>query len=65
MKQLSYTIRSAADATGFSPKTIDRAIKSGALKAKWSSATEDGEPAGQRVILASALEAWLEGLVDA
>lgn len=63
--RLAYTIRTAADATGLSQQTIMRAIKSGALRAKRSSVTEDGEPAGSYVILAPSLEAWLEGLVDA
>ena len=62
---LSYTIRTASEATGFSRATIDRAIKSGALRAKRSSVTPDGEPAGSYVILAESLRAWLDGLVDA
>lgn len=62
---LAYTIATASAATGLSRKSIDRAIKSGALKAKRSSVTEDGEPAGSYVILADSLQAWLDGLVDA
>lgn len=62
---VSFTIATATAATGLSRATIDRAIKSGALRAKRSSLTEDGEPAGSYVILADALNAWLEGLPDA
>lgn len=62
---LSYTLSTAATATGLSRKSIERAVKSGALRAKRSSVTEDGEPAGTYLILASDLQAWLESLVDA
>lgn len=62
---LAYTIRTAALATGLSRKSIERAIKSGALPAKRTSVTRDGEPAGSYLILASALAEWLERLPDA
>lgn len=62
---LAYTLAAASDATHLSRKTIERAVKSGALRAKRSSTTEDGEPAGSYVILAGDLQAWLESLVDA
>lgn len=62
---LAYTLTSGSEATGLSRKTLERAIKSGALRAKRSSVTEDGEPAGPYVILAGDLQTWLDGLVDA
>jgi len=65
VRPVSYTIKTAAAATGLSTKTIERAIKSRALRAKRSSETEDGEPTGSYVILASALTTWLDGLPDA
>lgn len=65
VRPLAYTIATAATATGLSRKTIERAIKTTALKAKRSGETEDGLPAGPYVILADSLQAWLEGLRDA
>lgn len=62
---LSYTISTAAAATGLSTKTISRAIKSGALPAKRSSRADDGEPTGSYLILADSLTAWLDSLPDA
>lgn len=62
---LAYTLNSAASATGLSRSTIERAVKSGALRAKRTGRTEDGEPAGSYLILAADLQAWLDGLVDA
>lgn len=61
----AYTVRTAAENTGLSQKSIARAIKSGALRAKRSAVTVDGEPAGSYLILAASLDAWLESLVDA
>jgi excisionase family DNA binding protein len=65
MAPLSYTIRTASEATGLSAKTIDRAIKSGKLRSKRSGETKDGEPTGSYVILADELQTWLENLRDA
>jgi hypothetical protein len=62
---LSYTYKTAADATGLSKQTIERAVKSRALPAKRSSTASDGEPTGVVVILHDDLTAWLKGLVDA
>ncbi|MCW2529348.1 MAG: hypothetical protein JWM76_4208 [Pseudonocardiales bacterium] len=61
----AYSKAAAAEAAGVSEQTIDRAIKAGLLRAKRTSKTADGEPAGKVVILVTALDAWLEGLVDA
>lgn len=65
MTALSYSKAGASEATGMSEQTIDRAIKAGKLRAKKSGLTEDGEPTGRVVILASELAAWLETLADA
>lgn len=65
MNALAYNKADAASAAGVSPQTIDRAIKSGRLRAKRTSETEDGEPSGKVLILASDLASWLDGLVDA
>lgn len=62
---LSYSVATAASSTGLSPTQIKRAIHTGALKAKMSGRTEDGEPTGKYVILAADLEAYLGSLVDA
>lgn len=62
---LSYTLVTAAEATGLSRSHLSREIKAGRLKAKKSSVTEDGEPTGSTVILAGDLRTYLEGLVDA
>jgi hypothetical protein len=62
---LAYSKTGAADAAGVSTQTLDRAIKSGALRAKRSNVTDDGEPAGKVIILATDLADWLDGLADA
>lgn len=61
---LSYSMKGAVEATGLSEATLDRAIRSGALRTKRSSVNADGDPVGARVILASQLAAWLESLPD-
>jgi len=65
MSPLSYSIDAAVAATGISRSNLYRAIKAGKLRAKKSGVTEDGEPAGRLVILASELSRWLESLEDA
>lgn len=62
---LSYTLKTAAEATGLTTATISRAIKGGKLQAKRSGLTDDNLPAGSYVILAADLQAWLEGLTAA
>lgn len=64
MSRLAYSLATAAQETSLSKATLERAIKSGALRAKKSSVTEDGEPAGSWVILHDSLTSWLEGLAD-
>lgn len=65
MTALSYSKAGAAEATGMSEQTLDRAIKAGKLRAKRSGVTEDGEPTGKVIILAVELDAWLNTLADA
>lgn len=65
MSRLAYTLATAATETGLSAKTLDRAIKSGRLKARRSSENEDGDPTGRYVILHADLVAFLEGLTAA
>lgn len=62
---LSYTLKTAAEATGLTTATISRAIKAGKLHAKRSGLTEDNLPAGSYVILHADLMAWLESLAAA
>lgn len=62
---LAYSKAGAAAAAGVSTKTLERAIKSGRLRAKRSGESEDGEAAGRIIIMADALQAWLDSLVDA
>lgn len=62
---LSYTLKTAAEATGLTTTTLSRAIKAGSLVAKRTSKAADGEPTGSYVILAADLKAWLEALVSA
>jgi excisionase family DNA binding protein len=63
--RLSYTVATAAEATGLSKSHLHREIKAGRLHAKRSGKTDDGEPAGNYLILAADLEAYLAELVDA
>jgi hypothetical protein len=62
---LSYSIAGAVQATGLSKSHLERAVRSGELKARKSSKDSEGEPKGKYVILTRDLEAYLEGLVDA
>ena len=65
MSALAFSKNAAAEAADVSPQTISRAIKAGRLKAKRTGMSDDGEPAGKVLILASDLAAWLESLGDA
>jgi len=62
---LAYSVTTATAATGLSKSHLERAIKSGHLRARKSGVDEGGEPVGKYVILASDLLAYLEGLVEA
>lgn len=62
--KLAFNLAEAAQSVGLSPKTLKRAIDSGALKAKKSGETntETGKTSGVYVITAKSLEEWLDGL---
>lgn len=65
MSKRVYNKAEAAKAYGVSPQTIDRAIRAGRLRAKYSGETKDGEPAGRVLIAEAAMDEWFESLVDA
>lgn len=65
MTRLAYSLAEAAEATGLSRSHLDRAIKAGELRTKTTKLDVDEKPVGKRVILASELQAYLEGLADA
>jgi hypothetical protein len=60
--RLAYGRREAADRCGVGVDTIDRAIATGALKARKTSQDKDGNPTGKILILEADIRAWLEGL---
>lgn len=62
---VSYSMAGAVKATGLSRSTLDRAIRTGRLRAKKSGIDENGEPAGVLVIPADSLRAFIDGLEDA
>lgn len=62
---ISYNVRGAVAASGLSESRLKKAIADGELRVKKSGKTEDGEPAGTRIILHSELVKFLEGLADA
>lgn len=62
---LAYSIASAADALGVSTSHIDRLVRAGKIRAKYTSADADDNPTGKRLILATELEKYLAGLEDA
>lgn len=64
MTPLAYSVATAVEATSLSKSQLDRAIRSGQLKARKSSLTDDGEPTGKWVILASDLQAYLDSLPE-
>lgn len=55
-----FTVAEAAAEVRVSPKTISRAINSGALKSKLTTAKRGGK----RIIRASWLDAWIDGMPD-
>lgn len=66
--KLAYTVPEAAEQSGLGERQIREAVKSGQLRHKrtgeFTSGPNKGEPAGKILILHSALEAYLEALVD-
>ena len=65
MTTLAYSIAGAVAATGLSKSHLERAIRTGELRAKKSGRDKDGEPTGKYVILAAELDRYLTELVDA
>lgn len=62
---VSYSMAGAVAASGLSKSTLERAIKAGTLRAKKSSADEDGNPTGVWLITHAALAAYVDSLADA
>lgn len=62
---ISYSMAGAVAATGLSRSTLERAIRTGQLKAKRTSKDDDDKPTGTWVLTAAALQAFIDGLVDA
>lgn len=62
---IAYSIRGAAEALGVSESHIDRLVRAGKIRAKFTAEDADGNPAGKRIILAAELQRYAEGLVDA
>lgn len=60
LPRLFLTRREAAQSAGVSLDTIERAIKSGRLRAK-----RTGPNGGRYLISTAALQAWFDGLEDA
>jgi hypothetical protein len=61
-KPLSYSLRTAVEATGLSRTHLNDAINRGELPARRSSKSDKGEPQGKWVILSADLEAYLASL---
>lgn len=62
---IAYSLATAAEATGLSRSHLERAIRTGHLRAKRTTVDADGKPAGKWVIKAEALTAYVDELVDA
>lgn len=72
LPKLALNTEEAAIATGLSPDTIKKAIRSGALRAKRSGRLEKdcgagnaGDPAGRYLVTIAALQEWLDSMEDA
>lgn len=72
LPKLALNVEEAAIATGLSPDTVKKAIRSGRLRAKRSGRLEEdglagnkGAPAGRYLVTIDALQAWLDGMEDA
>lgn len=62
--KLAFSVKEAAQATGLSASHIDRAVRAGHLKIRRTKKSDNGEVAGNRVILAADLEAYLAALPE-
>lgn len=58
----AYNRKEAAAEYGVSTATIDRAIATGALRAKRTGRDADGNPAGRILIAGSDLDDWFDAL---
>lgn len=63
--RLAYSLAQAAETTGLSRRFLEGAIKEGKLRSKTTRLDADDKPSGRRLILASELQAYLDGLPDA
>lgn len=62
--KLSFSVREAAEATGLSASSIDRAIRAGELRVRRTKKDKDDKVAGSRLILADDLRAYLQSLPE-
>lgn len=64
LPKLSYELREAASATGFTEKQLRERINRGELRARRAARSKDdpNEPAGKFIILATDLQEFLDGL---
>lgn len=62
--KLAFSVKEAAAATGLSASHIDRAIRAGELRIRRTKKQDNGEVAGNRVILAADLDAYLAALPE-
>jgi len=65
MRPISYSLKTAAEATGLSESHLKRVIGDGLLRAKRTSIDGGDNPRGKYLILAADLEAYVGELVDA
>ncbi len=65
MTPLAYSIAKAVEVSGLSRASLDRAIRSGALKARRSTRNEDGEGQGKYLVKHADLEAYIDSLPEA
>jgi excisionase family DNA binding protein len=63
--KIAYTIEEAAEQVSVSKNLIRAAVRTGALRAKWTGRKDTGEGTGKQLIGEDALRAWFESLADA
>ena len=63
--QLSYSLAHAAEVTDLSRASLERAIRTGHLKARKSTRNESGEGQGKYLIRHRDLEAYVDSLPEA
>lgn len=63
--KLSYSVKEAVEATGFSATHLDAAIRAGLLRVRRTKRDDKtGEVSGKRVILAADLQSYLDALPE-